>query len=349
MRWRLGLTLIITVISILLTNWPINWQPFLEVAYGEQLYPAIQKILSYTPSFDAFATSDILWVLVPTLFIIRIVLLLRQNLIKRTLNIVIEAALWASTGYFLMMLLWGMNYHREPLYAHLKQQGFTTNLVSGHWQFAVNETEKVLAELPADFDFCPQGSQQFSQDRPSAFAHSAMALANLRVAPPRSVIPSAWSSVLTRLGTAGVYIPFTGEPTISSKIFEHSKPFVMTHEYGHWAGYAREYDADILGYWSLWLSPDPIWQYSAWLVWWSEIAAPREYYNAMPTKFKKGIDCYIDHIRQQPRWEVRKLFWRVYESNLKNQGISEGLKSYKMGESMALTSYQDWLHKKANR
>jgi hypothetical protein len=240
-----------------------------------------------------------------------------------------------------------MNYHREPLLESLKSQGFTSQLVDGHFEFALNETQEALATLPTDVDVCEQ-STAFSTSRPSAFMHSAMALANLNPAPARQVKPSAWSWFLTRIGVAGVYIPFTGEPTINANTFSFSKPFIMTHEFAHWAGYAREYDADILAYWSLWLSPDPAWRYSAWLEWWMEINAPRDYANRLPDTMKNHIECYSQYLNAQPRWEIRRTFWKLYETNLKNQGISEGLKSYQMGASIALSSYQDWLFKKAN-
>jgi hypothetical protein len=349
MRWRFGLTLIFILFSFLLTKWPSAWQPLLNVVYVEHFYPAWQSFVQFFPTFRNIALVDILYVAIPLLFILRIVWLLRKNLIRRTLSILVEIGLWGSTLYLLFMLTWGMNYHREPLYESLKNQGFTTTLSEGHWDFAFQETLKTLAAMPDNFEYCPTEPLYFNGERPAAFAHSALALANQPAAPSRVVTSTAWSWLLTRLGIAGVYQPYTGEPTYNSDIYEHAKPFVMTHEYGHWAGYAREYDADIVAYWSLWLSPDPVWQYSAWLEWWREIAAPHQYYNKMPQNLKDGLTCYVDHLRAQPRWEIRKTFWLVYETNLKNQGIHEGLKTYKMGEAMALSSFQDWLYKKANR
>jgi len=349
MRWRFILATVFIAISTLLTKWPESWQPFLEVVYGEHFYPYLTSFLTQLPVPKRFALMDALWLLVPVLLCIRIWWLARKNLIKRALIITGEILLWASSSYLLFMLMWGMNYHRDPLYNQLKTQGFTTNLVAGHWDFALDETIKTLNQLPDDFDFCAQQPEYIASSRPSAFAHSAMSLANIPTTQSRDVKPSFMSPIYTRIGIAGVYIPFTGEPTISNTIFPLSKPFVMTHEFGHWVGFAHEYDADILAYWSLWLSPDPVWQYSAWLEWWMDVDAPREYYNKMPQTLKDGITCYVDHLNSQPRWEIRKYFWQAYEANLKNQGISEGLKSYNMGEAMALSSYQDWLYKKRNR
>lgn len=345
MRWRLGLILLCLALNVLLTHWPAGWQPVLETVYGEQLYPRVQSALSGLPQPRYFALADLLWLAVPLVLFIRLLILWRRNLIRRFTMIGLESLLWANLLYLLMMLSWGLNYQRPTLYAHLQNQGFTTRLVEGHWQFALDQTRQALTALPDSYRLCTTGLF-YPPERPSAFMHSAMAIANLTPAGSRRVQMSAWSPVYTRLGIAGVYIPFTGEPTVNRALFNPSLPFVMTHEVAHWVGYAHEYDADILAYWSLWQAPDPQWAISAWLVWWHEINAPDAIQEQLPVALQNGLTCYRDHLRSQPRWRIQKGLWQVYEANLNNQGVQGGLKSYSMGEAMALSSYQDWLIRK---
>lgn len=345
MRWRIGLIILTLAIGLLLTWWPQSWQGFLEVVYGEHLYPAIQSAFELLPRPKRFASADVLWVVLPLLFLLRLFWLWRRNIVGRLVTMALETALWGSTLYLLMMLSWGLNYQRPTLYSHLQEQGFTTRLVGGHWQFALEETRKALLALPEGTDLC-SSDQLYNPARPSSFLHSAMALANLPPAPARSVSYSTWSGIYTRLSVAGVYIPFTGEPTVNRNLFNPSLPLVMTHEVAHWAGYAHEYDADILAYWSLWMAPDPYWRISGWLVWWFDIDAPKEIRAQLPANMTTALDCYRIHLQRQPRWKIQDGLWRVYEANLNNQGVQGGLRSYKMGEAMALSSYQDWLAKK---
>jgi len=349
MRWRLAVAITFIGFGLLFTYWPMAWQPWLEQSYGQTLYPFIQQSLSKLTAPNPFTLSDVLWLALPAVFLLRLYWLFRANIIKAWLNIAIETLLWLSAGYLLLMLMWGLNYQRPSLYKQLQEQGFTTHLHQGYWQFALEQTNITLSKLPTTFDFCGAEQADFSFDRPAALMHSAMSLANLKVSPSRSVKPSAWSFLYGRLATAGVYIPFTGEPTFNKNTFSLAQPFIMTHEFGHWTGAAREYDADILAYWSMWLSPDPHWQYSAWLVWWKDIKAPMDILIKLPEPITESLQCYNKHLRAQPRWEIRHSFWSLYEANLHNQGVSEGLKSYSMGEAMALSSYQDWLHKKTLR
>ena len=342
MRWRLILVLAGTALSVLLTHWPESAAALLEVVYGETLYPLIQSGLRHLPQPRGFALADTLWVLVPGLFLLRMLWLWRANLIRRLPTMVLETLLWGVSLYLLMMLSWGMNYHRPTLYSQLQDRGFTTRLVDGHWAFALEQTRQTLNQLPVATDLCAL-DDAFSPARPSAFLHSAMAAANLTPPPNRNVTFSAWSAIYTRLSVGGVYVPFTGEPTVNRHTFPAAKPMIMTHELAHWAGYAHEYDADILAYWSLWQAPDPIWQASAWLLWWTDIRAPESVRSQWPEALREALVCYQDYLRAQPRWDIQDALWTVYEKNLTNQGVQGGMASYQLGESLALITYQDWL------
>ena len=348
MRWRVIAALVFTGLTVLASHWPTSWQPLLNTYYGEQFYPAIQDILRRLPAPSNFALADALWVALPLALLIRLGWLLRRQKLRRLPMALVIVWLWGSLFCFLLMLMWGLNYQRPSLYQTLLDQGFSRQLNAKNWQFAIAQTNAVVAKLPTDLDLC-QPQINLNPDRPGALAHSAMALAELPANPPRRVRESAWSFYYRGIGLAGVYVPFTGEPTYNRFLYPLAKPFTMTHEYMHWAGLAFEYDADIVAYWSLWLAPDPVWQYSAWLAWWRGINAPAALRELLPPAMQQTLQCYQDYQRQQPRWKIADWHWRIYEQNLKAQGVKEGLKSYAMGEALALTSYQDWLLQKQKR
>ncbi|WP_320822251.1 DUF3810 family protein [Reinekea sp.] len=339
MRWRLIVATCCIALSIGLTRWPTAGQDILDRLYGLRLYPWLQQGLQLLPEPSGFALMDLLWLLLPLLFLARLVWLLRTNLMVRLPRVGTEILLWCSIAYLLLMLLWGLNYHRPALYQQLQQEGLSAQLNTEHWHFALQESTAMAARLPVDFDVCAQAPVTFNAARPGALLHSTLAGRQLTPPPQRNVRASAWSWLYVRLGIAGLYSPLTGEPTYSQGLFPWSKPFVMTHEYSHWAGFAREYDADILAYWALWASPDPIWQYSAWLEWWMAIGPPAPVVDALPATLQTGMACYAHYLKQQPRWSIGRLLWHAYELNLKNQGVPEGLASYQMGEAMALAGF----------
>lgn len=349
MRWRLILILFFGGASVLFINIPEQWQATVGVLYAELVYPAIQRGFSSLPQLRRTLLSDVLIILLPLLLFLRLIWLARKNLVRRIPLLLLELCLWPTVIFFLLSVLWGLNYQRPTLKAHLIDQGFSQKLVEGHWQFAIAQTAAAVDKLPEDLDVCSAEPQPIHPGRPSAFSHSAMTLANLPIAETRDVKASHWSYFYQRLNIAGFYNPLTGEPTYSNRIYPFATHFTALHEYGHWTGLATEYDADILAYWSAWLSPDPLWQYSAWLAWWNDIEVPEALENSLPLKFRQGLHCYRDFNRHQVRWSIEKLVWGVYEQGIKSQGVSEGLASYSGGEVLALTSYQDWLFKKRNR
>ncbi|TCS43235.1 DUF3810 family protein [Reinekea marinisedimentorum] len=350
MRWRLILILLFSLASAVLINWPENWQPLLDEYYGGYLYPLIQRGLAAIPAPGRFPLVDILWLAIPLLLIVRLLFIARKHAILRIGRMIVECGLWASAGLLMVMLLWGVNYQRPTLKEHLLNQGFATTLAEGHWQFAVAQTNEVTARLAGEYDLCSTQPHAIHPARPAAFAHSAMAQARLTPPPvSRNVNASRWSYVYQRLRVAGFYSALTGEPTYSDRMYPYAIPFVALHEYAHWAGYAPEYDADIIGYWSAWLSPDPLWQYSAWLMWWADVGVPRELAAQLDSEFRKGLLCLQDYNRNQQRWDINKLAWKTYEQGLKAQGVTQGLAAYGEGEAIALTSYQDWLFKARNR
>jgi hypothetical protein len=350
MRWRLIFIILFSLVSILLLQWPENWRPLLTDYYTSNLYPFIQQTLSSLPAPATFPLVDILWIALPLLLLLRLFFIARKHAILRIPIMLLECGLWASVGFFMFMLLWGINYQKPTLKTYLLEQGFASTLADGHWQFAIEQTNQVVARLSGEFDLCSNEPIAIPPARPAAFVHSAMALANL--SPPlisRNVTASRWSYVYQRLRVAGFYSALTGEPTYSANLYPYATPFVVLHEYAHWAGYAAEYDADIIGYWSAWLSPDPVWQYSAWLLWWADMGIPQNLAPELSIEFRNGLLCFQEYNRNQERWDINKLAWQAYEQGLKSQGVSEGLASYSEGESLALTSYQDWLYKTRNR
>lgn len=349
MRWRLGLSTIFILCSLIISQWPQSWQPFLVLVYQQNFYPFLQSVLQTVQSPNQFLWMDVAWLVAPVLFLIRLFFAFRSNLVRRIPKLAAITLTWLSGLYLVYLVMWGANYQLPTLAQWLNEQGFTRNLTDGHWQFALEETARALDNLPEGVDLCSGENWTIDTGRPAAYALSALALANQPYSPPRDVGFSAWSPVYTRLSVAGVYLPFTGEPSVSRLNFPIGQPFVMTHEYAHWAGYAQEYDADIIAYWALWLGPDPHWQYSGWLEWWRSIRAPQSELEKLPQVFRDSLRCYRDYVRSQPRWQIRRFAWQLYETNLKAQGVSEGLASYRMGEALALSSYQDWLYKKRQR
>src|SRR5207249_4127597 len=64
------------------------------------------------------------------------------------------------------------------------------------------------------------------------------------------------------LGISGIFCPFTGEPNVNTTLPEPDVPFAACHELAHAHGFAREDEANYVGYVACIRHPDPDFRYS---------------------------------------------------------------------------------------
>ena len=67
------------------------------------------------------------------------------------------------------------------------------------------------------------------------------------------------------LGFTGYYNPFTGEAQINTTVPPFLQPYIATHEMAHQLGYAKENEANFVGYLAAINSPDTLFHYSTYL------------------------------------------------------------------------------------
>jgi hypothetical protein len=78
-----------------------------------------------------------------------------------------------------------------------------------------------------------------------------------------SVKPSLYSYLGNYMGFTGYYNPFSGEAQVNTTVPVYIQPFVTCHEIGHQLGYAKESEANFVGYLAASSSDDPAFRYSA--------------------------------------------------------------------------------------
>lgn len=156
-----------------------------------------------------------------------------------------------SIFYFLFNCLWGLNYHRVPLYAKMKLdkdytleelQAFTKQMIAKtneiHSQIVKNdslkvdnpyEIEKIYALTQDGYDELGKQYLYFQYQVPS-------------------IKKSLVSLPLTYMGFGGYLNPFTNEAQVNYKIPKYNFPTTVCHEMAHQIGYASESEANFIGY-----------------------------------------------------------------------------------------------------
>jgi len=71
------------------------------------------------------------------------------------------------------------------------------------------------------------------------------------------------SPLLSRLGISGIFIPFTGEPSINTQQPDASLPVVVAHEKAHQRGITDEGEASLAGVMACLVAEDPYLRYAA--------------------------------------------------------------------------------------
>ena len=180
------------------------------------------------------------------------------NSLKKLLVI----CLWV---YIVFILCWGLNYSRRGIASQLHFT--TTKYDSADLKnivclliLKVNETRKQLTDHPPGF---LTNEEIFDRAR-DCYTSCGKIYPFLRYR-PSSIKSSIFSWAGNYVGFTGYYNPFTGEAQVNTTVPRFLIPYTACHEIAHQLGYAKENEANFVGYLAIASSNDTLFQYSAYL------------------------------------------------------------------------------------
>jgi len=313
-----------------------------ERFYSRGVFPAIQRIQSYLTGWAGFPVGEVLLLgLVPVALLLAARTLARQrSLASRLASLASGAVLVAGVAYLSFLLLWGLNYGREP---------FATLAGLDAVAAPVDELEALSRALAEEAN----GARTLVREdergvmRLGAGQRGALAVAEagfraaVRVHPflqGASVRPKLLllSPVASHLGISGIYNPFSGEANVNSTLPDPDVPFATSHEIAHQRGFAREDEANFVGYLACRLHPDADFRYSGLLsaslyVQQALAVARRPAADNIEKMRSPGVRRDILALQAwSERYEgpVREAGERVNDAYLKTQGQAAGIQSY---------------------
>jgi hypothetical protein len=152
------------------------------------------------------------------------------------------------------------------------------------------------------------------------------------------------------LGFQGYYNPFSGEAQVNTTIPPMLQPFVTLHELAHQAGYAKESEANFVGYLAGKDHPDPLFRYSVYLELFryaqSELfrldsVRALAVYKTIPPSIKADLQIIRNFYRayQTP---LERIIMKGYDYFLQANDQPQGTRSYNqvVGWVIALTRKQ---------
>ena len=261
--------LLLLSIAIIIHFLSIN-SSLIEKYYSTGIYPYISSSLKYLLGWLPFSVGDLLYGLIVIWLIYAVVQAFqfyRHNYIsKGGLHISgIKSFKYLLLIYLFFNVLWGINYNRKGIASQLglrleKYKAQNLRIIDSILLEKVNSSKLALLQkkqYSVSTGFLKEGTKE-------AYEHISIQypfLANH----PTSIKPSLWGWLGNYLGFMGYYNPFTGEAQVNTTVPKFLQPYVFCHETAHQLGYAKEDEANFVGFLAATASTDTFFQYSAYL------------------------------------------------------------------------------------
>ncbi|MDK9710560.1 DUF3810 domain-containing protein [Acidaminobacter sp.] len=312
----------------------------LEKYYAGSVQKSVMQGISTATGLLPFSLAEILFVGHGIDLVVLIVTLAVRLVKGGALKLLYQAVVYLSAVYVLFMLIWGLNYSRQPLAVTigLEVRPYAVEELYALSEQLVNQANVLRKDQPIN----DEGVMKLASDRQDLFSRTVLGYDQLGATeaifrgswgPPKSV----WlSEAMLYTGITGIFMPFTGEANVNSRVPDLLLPANAMHEKAHQMGIAREDEANYAAYLACMSHPDADFQYSG------TVLALIHATNAL---YREDPDAYFD-LRQRYGEGLSKdlaaysAFWKPYQGKvndtadqindtyLKTNRQADGVKSY---------------------
>ena len=241
-----------------------------EQDYSLKTFPLLSRILRSAFGNIPFSIGDILYAAVFIFLLITIFKFLRNIFSRRKNNggrynikgNLISIVMICSLLYIIFNILWGINYNRIGIAGQLglKSEKYSIEelkTINKLLAEKINESKRALLLSKTLYP----GNRQLFLMTVNAYKNIAGIYPFLEYNNP-SLKSSVWSSIGNFTGFVGYYNPFTGEAQVNTTVPAFTQPFTACHETAHQLGYAKEEEANFVGYLAAASSTDTMFHYS---------------------------------------------------------------------------------------
>jgi hypothetical protein len=326
------LLLIGLAVTLAVVPTPTTW---IEAVYSREAYLVFQNLLTPISNLTGIALFDVLLVAAAVGLLWwwgRVLWYVAAGGRWRAVwQISFNTIALAAGVYLVFLLVWGLNYRREPLTTKLdyEPQRVSSKALTVLAHEAVERLNSLHLRTHAqpwpDFGELPVrlglAFEQIQQD-----------LGARRTAVTGLPKQTLLTPYFKRAGVDGMINPFSLEVLVNSTVLTFERPFVVAHEWAHLAGYANESEANFVG-WLTCLSGDAASRYSAWVFFfphllrhldpdqqaqlWEEMdMGPMTDFRAVSERISQTVPI------------VRINANRVYDRYLRANRVDEGIASY---------------------
>jgi Protein of unknown function (DUF3810) len=331
--WRLSIALVVLALGLALATLPAA---LVERVYARGWYPTLQPFLTSLSSLVPIAVFDLLILALAAWAVSRVYPVARAARGDRGRRLVIalvDLGAAAAVVYLVFLVVWGLNYRRLPLEAQLdfSSRRVTQAAVDALAARSVQEINRLYATAHAE----PAAASSLQAIRvrlAPAFAEAQRDLGIATAATPARPKAPLISPFFRWAAVDGMVNPFGLEVLINPDVLPIERPYVVAHEWGHIAGFARESEAGYVG-WLTCLRGDGAARYSAWVSLYLHLREeiPAAVRARLDSRLAEGPLRDFSAIRERlarGRPAVQRASWRAYDTFLKVNRVDEGIRSY---------------------
>lgn len=266
-NWILIGTLLILVLFIRLVSANTS---SVEQYYSTGLYPYISIFFRVLTGWLPFSLGDLLYGAAAVWLLWKVAINVKALLKNKITKQLFFKKLWLSVAlllaiYIVFNLFWGINYNRKGIASQL---GLTMEKYTPQDLKTLNNNllDKVNKYKAAIIRNGPSvlTSHEIFKGSLGAYDEAYKKYAFLQYRTP-SVKISLWGWLGNYVGFTGYYNPFTGEAQVNTTVPKFLQPYTTCHEIAHQLGYAKENEANFVGYLAAASSKDSVFLYSVYL------------------------------------------------------------------------------------
>ena len=266
-KWLPNIILLLIAIIIHLLSVNTSW---VEKYYSTGIYPYISASLIYLLGWLPFSVGDVFYGVIAIWLVYKIVQLFEFYRLKKITTSGLHISGLKLFRYLLLIyllfnILWGINYNRMGIASQLnlrpeKYKSQDLRMIDSILLYKVNSSKRALLQAKP----YPISTALLKESTKDAFEHISIRYPFLGNQ-SSSIKTSLWGWLGNYLGFTGYYNPFTGEAQVNTTVPQFLQPFIFCHETAHQVGYAKEDEANFVGYLAAIASPDTLFHYSAYL------------------------------------------------------------------------------------
>ncbi len=310
-----------------------------EALYSSKFYFHFSIFLRFVFGWIPFSFGDILyflagcWLLWKTIKNIR--LLFKKKIPgKAALKKLADLFLLMAVIYIIFNIFWGINYDRKGIayQLDLKHLNYDTSDLKMLQKLLLDKVNASKIAVLRNHESYPSKKELIRRAQKS-YAEAQKIYPFLEYK-NLSVKSSLYGTVGDYLGFTGYYNPFTGEAQINTTVPLFLQPYIATHEMAHQLGYAKENEANFVGYLAAVNSHDTLFHYSTYFDLF--IYANREVFYFDSLSSHLALQQLIPEVKDDIR-ELRKF-------NAEHQSLLEPAITWMYGNYLKLNKQPQGMH-----